>query len=102
MAANLKDIFNEVEEVLNENQLKRDSIREASKILENQVIQVVQIIRRVHQGEDNASVISEAKAKLAEIPNLYKTVADLVPPGCYFKFHDIWRPQTTKVFDQSS
>ena len=43
MAANLKDIFNEVEEVLNENQLKRDSIREASKILENQVIQVVQV-----------------------------------------------------------
>ena len=52
----LDAIFAEVETVLNENQEKRESIREASKELESSIIKVVQIVRRIHQGDTEVSV----------------------------------------------
>ena len=49
--SNLDTIFAEVESVLNANQEKRESIRDASKELESAIIKVVQIVRRIHQGD---------------------------------------------------
>ena len=51
----LDGIFAEVESVLNSNQEKRESIREASKELESAIIKVVQIVRRIHQGDTEVS-----------------------------------------------
>ena len=48
----LDGIFAEVEVILNENQEKREAIREASKELESAIIKVVQIVRRIHQGDE--------------------------------------------------
>ena len=51
----LDGIFAEVEVILNENQEKREAIREASKELESAIIKVVQIVRRIHQGDDQGN-----------------------------------------------
>ena len=39
----------------------------------------------------------DARAGLEAVPQFYKKIGDIVPSGCYFKFHDIWRITTTKV-----
>ena len=43
------------------------------------------------------SVVVDARAGLQAVPQFYKKIGDIVPSGCYFKFHDIWRITTTKV-----
>merc|ERR1712008_19801 len=90
----LDTIFAEVETVLNANQEKRESIRDASKELESAIIKVVQIVRRIHQGD--GEVINSARAALSNVPSLYASIGALVPAGCYFKFHDVWRITTSK------
>ena len=123
----LKDILNEVETLLQDDQEIRKSITNATEQLNTKVnaamqvrthphnnlkpvisnkisfistrdpLTIFQIMKRIHRENQYEDTIKNAKENMKILPDLYENVRKLVPKGAFYKYHDIWKPSTVKV-----
>ncbi|XP_064597726.1 translin-like [Liolophura sinensis] len=88
------EIFSEFQKYLDEDQDRREEIRQATRDLEQTAREILITVQAVHQKDGLLNLqplCGEVNAKFKTVQEKFKALADKIPQGQYYRFHDHWR-----------